>query len=91
MDWKAALVSFLLVFGAEVGDKTQLMVMAMATRSRAPVAVFLGAAAALAASSLIAVWAGEFFFRAVPVKMVRLLSGLLFLGIGAVMVFKSMR
>lgn len=40
---KATLSAFSLVFLAELGDKTQLAVFSLATESRSPCAVFVGA------------------------------------------------
>lgn len=91
MDWKSALVTFSVIFLAELGDKTQLMVMTLASRSRAPYMVFIGAAAALVASSLIAVMAGDGLLRHIPVRYLRLLTGGVFLVAGATLVSKSLR
>lgn len=91
MDWKSALVSFLVIFFAELGDKTQLMVMSMSSKSRAPHMVFLGAAAALVASALLAVLTGDYLLRTIPLRYVRLGTGLAFLGIGAILVTRALR
>ncbi|HEY8348095.1 MAG TPA: TMEM165/GDT1 family protein [Symbiobacteriaceae bacterium] len=91
MEWKSALATFILVFFAELGDKTQLMVMSLAARSRSPHLVFLGAAAALVASSLLAALAGDTLLRAIPLRMVKLLTGVAFLVIGALLIVRSLR
>jgi len=91
LDWKAGLMSFLIIFLAELGDKTQLMVMTMSTRSKSPQMVFFGAAAALVASSLVAVLAGEFVLKAIPLRMVKFGTGVAFLGMGGIMLFKAFR
>ncbi|HEY3367712.1 MAG TPA: TMEM165/GDT1 family protein [Symbiobacteriaceae bacterium] len=91
MDWKSGLLSFAIIFFAELGDKTQLMIMSMSARSKSPQMIFFGAAAALIASSLVAVLAGEAFLRAVPLRMVRFGSGVAFVGIGSLLLFRSFR
>lgn len=91
MEWKSALATFALIFLAELGDKTQLMVMSLSARSRAPHMIFLGAAAALIASSLIAVLAGDSFLRHIPVRYIRLGTGAMFMIIGGMLVFRSIR
>lgn len=91
MDWKPALATFVLIFIAELGDKTQLLMMSMSTRSKAPVMVFAGGALALIASSLIAVLAGESIMKAVPIKAMRVGTGLVMVGIGAVMLYRGLR
>lgn len=91
MDWKSALMTFAIIFLAELGDKTQLMVMSMSARSKAPHMIFFGAAAALIASSLIAVLAGDAFLRNIPLRYIRLGTGVAFVLIGGILVFKSIR
>lgn len=91
MEWKSALVTFAIIFLAELGDKTQLMVMSLSAKSKAPHMIFLGAAGALIASSLIAVVAGDSFLRHIPVRYLRLGTGLMFLMIGATLVYRSLR
>ena len=65
--WKVFFTTFGLVFLAELGDKTQLATMLMATQCKATWAVFLGSAAALVLSSLIGVLAGSLIVRYVPI------------------------
>jgi len=91
LEWKSALVTFAIIFLAELGDKTQLMVMSLSAKSKAPHMIFLGAAGALIASSLIAVVAGDSFLRHIPVRYLRLGTGLMFLMIGATLVYRSLR
>lgn len=91
MEWKSALVTFALIFFAELGDKTQLMVMSMSARSKSPSMVFFGAATALVTSSLMAVLAGDALLKAVPMRLVKLGTGIAFLGIGTILIFRSVR
>jgi putative Ca2+/H+ antiporter (TMEM165/GDT1 family) len=91
LEWKSALITFAIIFFAELGDKTQLMVMSMSARSKTPQMVFLGAAAALITSSLVAVWVGDAFLRVVPLRLMRLGTGVAFIGIGTILLFRSIR
>jgi len=91
LDWKAAAATFFLVFLAELGDKTQLLVMSMSARSKSPQMVFYGAALALVASSLIAVLAGESILRVIPIRAIRVGTGVAFLGVGAMLLFRGLR
>lgn len=84
-------MTFAIIFLAELGDKTQLMVMSLSARSRAPHMVFLGAVAALMASSLIAVLAGDAFLRNIPLRYIRLGTGVAFVFIGGALILKSIR
>lgn len=82
MDWKAALVAFIVVFVSELGDKTQLATMAVASRSKSPGMVFVGAAGALVLSALLGVLAGESLSRWAPPDMLRLAAGAGFVALG---------
>ena len=87
MDWKVLWATFGLIFLAELGDKTQLTTMALSAQSRSPVSVFLGAAAALTLTSLIGVLLGGVIHRFVPVQVIQVGSGLMFLVVGLLLVF----
>jgi putative Ca2+/H+ antiporter (TMEM165/GDT1 family) len=82
MDVRTLLSTFAAVFLAEVGDKTQLATFALSASSRSKAAVFLGAVAALASTSAIAVLLGEAVTRAIPALWIRRGAGLLFVGLG---------
>jgi putative Ca2+/H+ antiporter (TMEM165/GDT1 family) len=71
--------SFALLFLAEMGDKTQLMAMTLATRYK-PLPVALGACAAFLVLNLLAALFGGLLFRYVPERVVLVAAGLLFLG-----------
>jgi len=83
---KVLLTTFALIFVAELGDKTQLTTMLLAAESKSPVAVFLGAALALAASALLAVLFGSAITRVVPVQYIRYGAGAFFIIIGVLLV-----
>ncbi|HHW18338.1 MAG TPA: TMEM165/GDT1 family protein [Firmicutes bacterium] len=82
MDWQIVLSTFAAVFLAELGDKTQLSTMMIASSKKAPWSVFLGSACALVLSSVIGVLVGDTLYRFVPVNVIRLLAGGGFLVIG---------
>ena len=81
MDWKIVAATFLLVFMAELGDKTQLVVFARSAETGAPLSVFLGAAAALMSSTALGVLMGGAVGR-LPDWLVKTPAGLLFIAIG---------
>lgn len=58
MDWKLVAATFGMVFLAELGDKTQLLVFNLAAQHRAPWAVVLGASLALSLVSLLGAFVG---------------------------------
>lgn len=88
---RTILTTFALVFLAELGDKTQLAVLAMATRNT-PWAVFVGAGAALLASTLLAVILGCTLPRILPessTKILHYIAGSLFVIVGAWTIWKA--
>jgi len=83
--WKILLTTFGLVFIAELGDKTQLATMLLATRSKTIVPVFIGASIALVLSSLIGVCAGSFITKFVPTHYLQNGAGLAFILLGVLL------
>ena len=84
MDWKLVASTFLVVFLAELGDKTQLATLSLAGGSTSKWSVFTGSALALVATSAIAVLAGEALGRVVPPVWLRRAAGASFLVLGVV-------
>jgi len=66
---------------AELGDKTQLAVVGLSTRYE-PIAVWLGASLALAATSLMAIWAGRTILQRISIVLLHRISGILFIALG---------
>jgi putative Ca2+/H+ antiporter (TMEM165/GDT1 family) len=83
MDWKVFASTFAAIFLAEMGDKTQLATMSLAAGTSRWV-VFAAAAAALVATSAVAVLAGEAVARAIPPVWIRRGAGLIFVALGIV-------
>ena len=91
LNWQVVASSFVMIFLAELGDKTQLSTFAFASRARSPLSVFLGASAALVLTSFIAVVLGEVVGRLIPEKVVKVAAGLLFLGFGVWTIVDAVR
>ena len=70
--------TFLLLTMAEFGDKTQLAVVALSS-THAPVAVWLGATAALATTSALGILAGRTLLQKIPLTLLHRISGAFFL------------
>lgn len=83
---KTFLLTFCMVFLAELGDKTQLATMLMAAKSDSCLLVFLGSALALAASSLLGVLAGSIITKYVPQTYIHYASGIAFFVIGILLI-----
>ena len=90
MDWRTFLAAFSTLFLAEMGDKTQLAVFSLTAQSRAPLAVFLGASAALVTVTLIGVLFGGVVTDLVPPRYLRLGAGILFLVLGLYTIWEAL-
>ena len=87
MDWKLFASTFVAIFVAELGDKTQLATLSLSAGSTSRWVVFAGAALALVATSAIAVVAGEAITRVVPAAWLRRGAGVVFILLGALYLF----
>jgi putative Ca2+/H+ antiporter (TMEM165/GDT1 family) len=87
MDWKVFLTTFGILFLAELGDKTQLAVIAMTAQTRKPLGVFWGAIAALALATLLGVAFGHLIQNWVPMDVLRKIAAIAFMVLGVVMLF----
>lgn len=90
MDWNIVISTFVAVFFAELGDKTQLSTMMLASSKKAPVSVFTGSALALVLASLIGVIVGDTLYKLVPGHIIRIVAGGGFVVIGALILFGRM-
>jgi len=89
---KIALSAFTLVFLAELGDKTQLAVLALATESRSPWAVLIGAGSALFLSTALAVGLVCLLHKTIPAgfaKGLHYTAGALFILVGLWVIFRA--
>jgi Ca2+/H+ antiporter, TMEM165/GDT1 family len=91
MDWKLVGTTFLAVFVAELGDKTQLATLSFASSGQSRLSVFIGSALALVAASAIAVMVGEALSRVVPPLLLQRIAGVAFLVIGGWVLWSTTR
>ena len=82
MDFALLLSTFVTVFLAELGDKTQLATVAISGTSNRPLAVFIGSSTALVLASLIGAIAGGSIATVVPADLLQLMASAGFLVIG---------
>ncbi len=78
---------FLIIALMELGDKTQLSLLALAARYSYPVFVFLGGTLALCLTSLVGALVGTSLSRLVSPPWMRRISGIVFLAFGAASLF----
>jgi putative Ca2+/H+ antiporter (TMEM165/GDT1 family) len=76
MDWQLLGISFITVFLAEMGDKSQLAAIALGGSSKAPWAVFFGSACALLLASFLGVIAGEGASGLLPARWVKAIAAI---------------
>ena len=76
------LTTFITVFLAEMGDKTQLTTITLSSTTNKPFAVFIGSSLALILATLLGALAGSSIANLIPAFILKLLSGIVFLVIG---------
>jgi len=92
LNWPLFFSTFVLIFLAELGDKTQLAVMSQSASSSSKWTVFAAGALALAASTAIGVLAGDLIRRYVPdERYIKCAGGVLFLIFGGLMLREAYR
>ncbi|HTP66930.1 MAG TPA: TMEM165/GDT1 family protein, partial [Geobacteraceae bacterium] len=64
------ITSFLMIFAAEMGDKTQLVTASLAAQHDAPLAVFAGSTLALWSVSLLGIFAGRKLIQFIPLSRI---------------------
>lgn len=90
MDYKLFFSTFVLIFLAELGDKTQLTAMAKSADG-GKMTVFFAASAALVCSTFVAVVFGDFLRSHVPESYIKIVSGVMFLIFGALVIISVLR
>ena len=85
--WKSIISAFILVFLAELGDKTQLSTMLLASKSNSIWYIFIGSACALVLSSLLGVLIGSVLHKYIPLSYIQLISGIAFVFVGLLLIF----
>ncbi len=81
--WAVFSSTFITIFLAEMGDKTQLVTLLMSAESQSPWIVFLGAAIALVATSLLGVLIGYWLAKKLTPKTLDISVAVLLLVITA--------
>ncbi|MFA0823719.1 MAG: TMEM165/GDT1 family protein [Methanomethylovorans sp.] len=81
------LIPFLLVGLAELGDKTQLAVLVLSTKTKQYSSLLAGVMLAFVLTDGIAIVLGDIIASAVPLEYVKIFAGLLFVIFGALMLY----
>ena len=73
--WRCFVSTFITIFLAELGDKTQVATLLLSAQSHQPWVVFGGAAAALVSTSLVGVLLGQWLAKFLTPKTLELATG----------------
>ena len=82
------LSTFVLITLAELGDKTQLAVVALSSQGN-PTSVWLGSTLALVTTSVMAVWAGRTLLQRIPIVLLHRISGALFIALSVLAAYTA--
>ncbi len=82
MDWKIFTTTFVTIFIAEMGDKTQFAALAASSQSRSTWTVLLAVVLALSLAGTLGVIFGRVLGSVLDPNILRWVSGLLFIGVG---------
>ncbi len=85
--WAIFSSTFLTIFFAEMGDKTQLATLLMSAESQSPWLVFTGAATALVATSLLGVLLGRWLASRLSPRTLEVAAGTLLLFISVLLLW----
>jgi len=88
MDWKLFGTTYVAIFLAEMGDKTQLATLSASTAGSRWV-VFAAAALALVSTTAVAVIVGEGLTRVVPPIWIKRAAGALFVVLGVLYLWEA--
>ncbi len=88
--WRVFASTFLTIFLAELGDKTQITTLLMTAESHSPWVVFVGAASALITSSLLGVLVGQWLARRVSATTLDRIAGITLLVVAGLLIWDVM-
>jgi len=83
--------TFVMIFLAELGDKTQISIFALAANRKAFLSVLIGAVGALILTTVIAASLGAAVGRFVPEKIIKIVAAGVFIGFGALTLFEALK
>jgi len=88
---KTVTTSFLLIGVLELGDKTQLAIVALAAEYNAPIQVFVGMMLSFALLTALSVVFGKIISRYISARYIRIGASLVFLVFGVLFLFEAFR
>ncbi|MFX1576179.1 MAG: TMEM165/GDT1 family protein [Promethearchaeota archaeon] len=85
------LTVFALVLLAELADKTQIVTFALVAETGKPVQVYLGVLGGLFTVTIIGVLAGSLIAFLIPLSLIQLIAGIIFIILGIITVYRIRR
>ncbi|QDK37533.1 TMEM165/GDT1 family protein [Bdellovibrio sp. NC01] len=82
MDWKIFASTFITIFLAEMGDKTQFAALAASSQTKSTVTVLIAVLLALGLAGTMGVLFGRYLSQLLSVQILRYISGSLFILLG---------
>ena len=89
MDWKIFASTFILIFLAELGDKTQLAVIALSAKEKTPITIFVSAIFGFALATLVAIIIGSFGAKYLPTDLIQKIAAVAFIVIGVLILLNK--
>ncbi|MCF8060693.1 MAG: TMEM165/GDT1 family protein [Bacteriovoracaceae bacterium] len=89
MDWKIFTTTFITIFIAEIGDKTQFAAMAAASQSKTVLPVLLATVLALSLAGTMGVAFGSLLGKFIDPEKMKVVSGFAFILMGSWIIFKK--
>lgn len=89
--FKEFFTTFLTIFAAELGDKTQIATLMITAESHSPWVVFLGAASALIMTSLVGVIVGRWLAKNLSEEALQTITGASLLMISALLLWDMVK
>jgi len=90
MDFKILLTTFGTLFLAEIGDKTQLACVLMASKTQKPWTVFLGASLALVLACFLGVVFAQIISQKIPTEIIKKIAAAGFVIMGVLIYFDKL-
>lgn len=89
MDWSAFSATFLTIFLAEIGDKTQFAAVAVSSQTQSTWSVLMGTIVALASAGALGVLCGSVLGKYINPEIMKYVSGSAFILMGTWILFKG--
>ena len=82
MDWKIFASTFITIFLAEMGDKTQFAALAASSHTKSTLSVVIAVVLALSLAGVMGIFFGRFLSTLINPQIMRYVSGSLFIPVG---------